>query len=117
MAIDVASGNVADQTPVSGGITNSPDKYTTVEELLAYNKPDVRDELIKAYGDQGITGFLKMTGAVRSGCTADFITWFEEGRRHTTLEFGTTTVSDNDVDGIKGIEAVLTKVNGIPARL
>ena len=112
MAIDVASGNVADQTPVSGGITNSPDKYTTVEELLAYNKPDVRDELIKAYGDQGITGFLKMTGAVRSGGTADFITWFEEGRRHTTLEFGATTVSDSDVDGIKGIEAVLTKVNG-----
>jgi|TARA_R100000030_G_scaffold61298_3_gene46300 hypothetical protein len=108
----ITPSNAADATPVSGGITNSPDKYTTVEELLAYNKPDVRDELIKAYGDQGITGFLKMTGAVRSGGTADFITWFEEGRRHTTIEFGATTVSDSDVDGIKGIEAVLTKVNG-----
>lgn len=108
----ITPSNAADATPVSGGITNSPDKYTTVEELLAYNKPDVRDELIKAYGDQGITGFLKMTGAVRSGGTADFITWFEEGRRHTTLEFGATTISDSDVDGIKGIEAVLTKVNG-----
>ncbi len=102
----ITPSNAADATPVSGGITNSPDKYTTVEELLAYNKPDVRDELIKAYGDQGITGFLKMTGAVRSGGTADFITWFEEGRRHTTLEFGATTISDSDVDGIKGIEAV-----------
>ena len=113
----ITPSNAADATPVSGGITNSPDKYTTVEELLAYNKPDVRDELIKAYGDQGITGFLKMTGAVRSGGTADFVTWFEEGRRHTTLEFGATTISDSDVDGIKGIEAVLTKVNGIPATL
>ena len=117
MAIDVASGNVADQTPVSGGITNSPEKYTTVEELLAYNKPDVRDELIKAYGDQGITGFLKMTGAVRSGGTADFITWFEEGRRHTTFEFGATTetTADEDAagnDGVEMIEMVLTKVNG-----
>ncbi len=117
MAIDVASGNVADQTPVSGGITNSPEKYTTVEQLLAYNAPDVKDELIKAYGDQGITGFLKMTGAVRSGGTADFVTWFEEGRRHTTFEFGATTetTADEDgagFDGVEMIEMVLTKVNG-----
>ena len=108
----ITPSNAADATPVSGGITNSPDKYTTVEELLAYNKPDVRDELIKAYGDQGITGFLKMTGAVRSGGTADFITWFEEGRRHTTFEFSGSTVTGSDADGIKGIELVLSKVNG-----
>tara|TARA_R100000406_G_scaffold37312_1_gene24752 strand:- start:20478 stop:22007 length:1530 start_codon:yes stop_codon:yes gene_type:complete len=122
----ITPSNVADATPVSGGITNSPDKYTTVEELLAYNKPDVRDELIKAYGDQGITGFLKMTGAVRSGGTADFITWFEEGRRHTTFEFGATAATTgnsngigsdggfdaNHLDGIVNIEMVLSKVNG-----
>ena len=108
----ITPSNVADATPVSGGITNSPDKYTTVEELLAYNKPDVRDELIKAYGDQGITGFLKMTGAVRSGGTADFITWFEEGRRHTNFEFSGSTITGSDADGIKGIELVLSKVNG-----
>ena len=108
----ITPSNVADATPVSGGITNSPDKYTTVEELLAYNKPDVRDELIKAYGDQGITGFLKMTGAVRSGGTADFVTWFEEGRRHTNFEFSGSTVTGSDADGIKGIELVLSKVNG-----
>ena len=108
----ITPSNAADATPVSGGITNSPDKYTTVEELLAYNKPDVRDELIKAYGDQGITGFLKMTGAVRSGGTADFVTWFEEGRRHTNFEFSGSTVTGSDADGIKGIELVLDKVNG-----
>ena len=114
MAISLGDGiaNGADQTPGTGGITNTPDKYTSIETLLEYNKPDVREELIKAYGDQGITGFLKLTGAVRSGGTADFVTWFEEGRRHTTFEFGATTVTDSDVDGIRGIECVLTKVNG-----
>jgi hypothetical protein len=104
--------NADDQTPGTGGITNTPDKYTSIETLLEYNKPDVREELIKAYGDQGITGFLKLTGAVRSGGTADFVTWFEEGRRHTTFEFSGSTVTSSDADGIKGIELVLSKVNG-----
>lgn len=108
----ITPSNAADATPVAGGITNSPEKYTTVEALLAYNAPDVKEELIKAYGDQGITGFLKMTGAVRSGGTADFVTWFEEGRRHTTFEFSGSTITGSDADGIKGIELVLAKVNG-----
>jgi hypothetical protein len=108
----ITPSNAADATPVAGGITNSPEKYTTVEELLAYNAPDVKDELIKAYGDQGITGFLKMTGAVRSGGTADFVTWFEEGRRHTKFTFSGSTITDSDLDGIKGIELVLSEVNG-----
>jgi|TARA_R110000772_G_scaffold236791_3_gene348639 hypothetical protein len=108
----IVQSNAADQAPISGGITNSPEKYTTVEQLLAYNAPDVKDELIKAYGDQGITGFLKMTGAVRSGGTADFVTWFEEGRRHTTFEFSGSTITGDDADGIKGTELVLAKVNG-----
>ena len=109
----ITPSNAADATPVSGGITNSPDKYTTVEELLAYNKPDVKEELIKAYGDQGITGFLKMTGAVRSGGTADFVTWFEEGRRHDKFTFSGSTITDGDLDGIRGIELVLSHVNGL----
>lgn len=104
--------NADDQVPGTGGITNSPDKYTSVETLLEYNKPDVRDELIKAYGDQGITGFLKLTGAVRSGGTADFVTWFEEGRRHTTFTFSGSTITGSDADGVKGIELVLSHVNG-----
>ena len=108
----ITPSNAADQTPGTGGITNTPDKYTSIETLLEYNKPDVREELIKAYGDQGITGFLKLTGAVRSGGTADFVTWFEEGRRHTTFEFSGSTITGSDLDGIKGIELVLDKVNG-----
>ena len=58
----------------------------SIDALLEVNKPDVREELIKAYGDQGITGFLKLTGAVRSGGTADFVRWYEEGRRHPPFE-------------------------------
>ena len=47
MAIDVASGNAADVAPIRGGLFNTPEKYTTVEELLNGNKRDVREELIK----------------------------------------------------------------------
>jgi len=38
--------------------------------------------LVQTYGDQGITGFLSLTGAVNSGGSADQVEWFEEGRRH-----------------------------------
>ena len=47
--------------------TTSPEKYITIGELLEHNAPDNRDLLVKTYGDQGITGFLKLTGAITSG--------------------------------------------------
>ncbi len=68
----------------------------SIDTLLEVNKPDVREELIKAYGDQGITGFLKLTGAVRSGGTADFVQWYEEGRRHTKIRINGTPTDDGD---------------------
>ena len=107
MALSEGSGigNQDDQAVTRGGLFNIPEKYTTIDELLDVNKPDVRDELIKAYGDQGITGFLKLTGAVRSGGTADFVQWYEEGRRHTKLRasgytHGTKTVVFDQVNGV-----------------
>ena len=50
----------------------SPDKYAALNDLILesgsfgdnYGKPEVRDLLIQAYGDQGISGFLKLTAAV-----------------------------------------------------
>lgn len=77
------------------GFTTSPDKYTTIDELLAYNKPDNRDLLIKTYGDQGITGFLKLTGAIKNGGQADLIQYWEEQRRHRLVDIGTNTFSAN----------------------
>ena len=47
----------------SNNFSATPEKYTTVGTLLEHNAPDNRDLLVKTYGDQGITGFLKLTGS------------------------------------------------------
>ncbi len=75
--------------------TTAPDKYITIDELLEYNKPDNRDLLIKTYGDQGITGFLKLTGAIKNGGNADTIQYWEEQRRHRLVDIGTQSISTN----------------------
>ena len=69
----------------ANNVALDPRKYKALNDLLGtsdFNKPDVRDLLVKTYGDQGITGFLQLTGAVNSGGSADQVEWFEEGRRH-----------------------------------
>ncbi len=70
-------------------VAKDPRKYQAVGDFLAnkgeFNKPDVRELLIKTYGEQGITGFLQMTGAVNSGGSADQVEYFEEARRHQKL--------------------------------
>ena len=67
----------------------TPEKYSSLNDLLTngsqVNKPEVRELLIKSFGDQGITGFLKMTGAVNNAGAADQIEYYEEGRRHRTF--------------------------------
>lgn len=87
MATNFTSGagasNVAPAT-----LRPTPDKYVALGDLLNdYSKPDNRDLLIETYGDQGITGFLTLTGAVNSAGVQDEVTWWEEGRLHKTLAF------------------------------
>jgi len=72
----------------------TPDKYTTVGTLLDPTKLDVSDYLVKTYGDQGITGFLTLTGAVKNGGAADFVQWYEEGRRHKTIDLAGATFEE-----------------------
>ena len=72
----------------------TPEKYTTIDTLLDHNKPEVMEELVHTYGEQGITGFLKLTGAINSGGSADQVEYFEEGRRHRTV----TGYADNAAD-------------------
>ena len=69
-------------TLLSRGFKLTPDSYTTVDDLIKATREDVMPDLVKAYGDQGLTGFLKLTGAVNSGGSSDQIDWWEEGRRH-----------------------------------
>jgi hypothetical protein len=44
-------------------------------------------QLIETYGDQGITGFLKLTGAINSGGSSDEVNWWEAGRRHKSFTY------------------------------
>lgn len=69
-------------TLLSRGFKITPDSYTTIDELIKATREDVMPELIQIYGDQGLTGFLKLTGAVNSGGSSDQIDWWEAGRRH-----------------------------------
>ena len=88
-------------------VTTTPEKYTTVAELLEYNKPDNRDLLIKTYGDQGITGFLQLTGAVKSGGTADHVQYWEEERRHQVVACG---ANDGATGGTVTLTAALDEI-------
>jgi len=78
----------ANQPSVSGGVQSAfkrldPAKYTSLGDFIdEVNRPDIREALAKTYGDQGITGFLQMTGAVKSAGTADKVQWWEEARLH-----------------------------------
>ena len=86
---------------VAALLQTSADRYISLGDLLKYNKPDNRDLLIQTYGDQGITGFLELTGAVKNAGTADEVQYWEEGRLHKTVAYtsvtnGVVTVADND---------------------
>jgi len=83
----------------SGGVNPTvkatPENYTTIGSLVDdYAKPDNRDLLIKTYGDQGITGFLKLTGAVNAAATQDEVQYWEEGRRHRLVSCAVNATQD-----------------------
>jgi len=81
---------------VNPAFRTTAETYAALNDLIGTNKELVMDNLVETYGDQGITGFLKLTGAVTSGGSADQVEWFEVGRRHKTIEFTNVTES-NDV--------------------
>ena len=89
MAISQTTGGVGGNdgfTPV--GLNNnlfniaSPTKYTSLYDLANVNAPDIRSKLTKTFGAQGISGFLQMTGAIKSNGTADTVQYYEEARLH-----------------------------------
>ena len=73
----------------------TPETYTTLNTLIKTTKDFVMPDLVETFGNQGITGFLELTGAVKSGGTSDQVDWYEVGRRHKTLNYvgGETTIS------------------------
>ena len=91
-----ASGNKLASGAVAPKLRITPETYTTIGDLVgSYAKPDNRELLIKTYGDQGITGFLKLTGAVNAAATQDEVQYWEEGRRHRLI------VGDTDASSTK----------------
>jgi hypothetical protein len=82
----------ASQPPVNGGGVGAsfrsldPAKYSSLGDFIdKVNKEDNRDLLVKTYGNQGITGFLKMTGAVKASGTNDEVQYWEESRLHSKV--------------------------------
>ena len=83
-------------TLLNRGFKLTPDSYTTVDELIKATREDVMPDLVKIYGDQGLTGFLKLTGAVNNGGSSDQIDWWEEGRRHRAYAYTTDLTAGTD---------------------
>ena len=59
------TGPATDIAPANLRLT--PETYTTVGTLVKTNKDFVLPDLVESYGDQGITGFLNLVGAVKAG--------------------------------------------------
>ena len=73
----------------------TPESYTTIDNLIKATKDEVMPDLVETYGDQGITGFLKLTGAINAGGASDQIDWYEAGRRHKSFTYIIADVTDN----------------------
>lgn len=93
-----ASGTVASQGTLTSAPNAlrlaTPDKYISLGQYLnEINKPDNRTQLVKTFGNQGITGFLQLVGAVKTAGTADEVQWWEEQRLHPQASFTATSGS------------------------
>lgn len=95
------------------GVNLTPQSYTSLGTLLDPTKPDVRELYVQTFGDQGLTGFLDLTGAIKNAGTADEVSWYEEGRLHRTVNIthGTITAGDAAEFTIKGDNSVSTVTN------
>ena len=126
MATSASQLSAADNKHAS--FLTSPDKYVSLGTLVDdYSKPDARELLIKRFGDQGITGFLKLTGAVNNVGTSDEVYYFEEGRRHkiitnptsgliaggtTSTDFVTIDMGGNDDIPVQPNDLIMDVVSG-----
>ena len=90
-----STGNLPPIDGAAGSFRITPEAYTTVDTLIKTTKDEVMPNLVETYGDQGITGFLKLTGAINSGGSSDQIDWWEAGRRHKSYTYEVANITDN----------------------
>ena len=108
------SDKTVKNTLLSRGFKITPDAYTTIDDLIKATKEDVMPDLVKTYGDQGLTGFLKLTGAITSGGSSDQVDWWEEGRRHRAFDY--TTSSDLTLGG-SGVSLTVASSNALASNV
>lgn len=93
------------------------EKYSALGDFIdEINKPDNRELLVKTFGDQGITGFLKLTGAVKAAGTNDQVQWWEETRLHPIQEYtvsGSEIAAGNSQTVTLGSKATFVRVGDI----
>tara|TARA_R110000765_G_scaffold185839_3_gene291448 strand:+ start:1536 stop:3068 length:1533 start_codon:yes stop_codon:yes gene_type:complete len=91
---------------------NDPTKYTSLYDFIdEVNAPDVRAKLSKSFGNQGISGFLKLTGALSSSGTADEVQYYEEARLHQAQR-GTVVSSLEDDNSTTDSSGALGDITG-----
>ena len=101
--VDATQTGTANPNPIAGNAGSfriTPETYTTLDNLIKTTKDFHMEQLVETYGDQGITGFLKLTGAINSGGSSDEINWWELGRRHETIAYtsGTVNAGNDHID-------------------
>lgn len=90
-----------------------PAKYTALGDFInKVDRPDVREALVKTYGDQGITGFLQMTGAVKANGSASQVEWFEEARLHAK-QVGEWDSATQFTVNLAGTEKMFVRANDV----
>ena len=100
-----------------GGASNiglaTPEKYSSLGDFMnSINALDVRPELIKTYGNQGITGFLRMTGAVKAAGSAEKVTYYEEARLHQKVRAAVKGGSSSTADAANQTLTFVADANG-----
>ena len=103
--------------PVNGGGVGAsfrsldPAKYTSLGDFInSVNKEDNRDLLVKTYGNQGITGFLQMTGAVKANGTNDEVQYWEESRLHSKVDLTLAAAASTATSVVATISTAATNV-------
>lgn len=97
------NGTGADKGPLK--VTATPEKYVALGSLVNPTKPSNMDLLVKTFGDQGLTGFLELSGATKSIATADEVQWWEDSRLHRSFS-ATVAAANAGADATYTITAV-----------
>jgi len=113
----ITSTHTPDSTLLSGiagsGLQATPQNYTSLATLLDPTKPDVRDLYVQTFGDQGITGFLELTGAKKNAGGSDEVEWYEEGRLHKTVAYTNSAAATGSTNANVTLDETLVRINDV----